>query len=61
MHGDLSFVLGRLRAAGVTQCVAVDLTNPAWSIPVVRVRIPGLSPYSVNMRRPGPRCFRHLL
>jgi len=61
LHGDLSFVLGRLRAAGVIQCVAVDLTNPAWSIPVVRVRIPGLSPYSVNMRRPGPRCFRHLL
>jgi ribosomal protein S12 methylthiotransferase accessory factor len=61
LHADLSFVLGRLRAAGVTQCVAVDLTNPAWSIPVARVRIPGLSPYSVNMRRPGPRCFRHLL
>ncbi len=61
LHADLSFVLGRLRQAGIGQCVAVDLTNPAWSIPVVRVRIPGLSPYSVNMRRPGPRCFRHLL
>jgi len=45
----------------VSQCIAVDLTNADWGIPVVRVRIPRLSPYSVNMRRLGPRCFRHLL
>ena len=61
LHADLRFLLARLRATGVSQCVAVDLTNGSWSIPVVRVRIPGLSSYSVNMRRPGPRCFRHLL
>jgi ribosomal protein S12 methylthiotransferase accessory factor len=61
LHADLRFLLARLPAAGVSQCVAVDLTNASWSIPVVRVRIAGLSPYSVNMRRPGPRCFRHLL
>jgi ribosomal protein S12 methylthiotransferase accessory factor len=61
LHADLRFLLARLPKAGVSQCVAVDLTNASWSIPVVRVRIAGLSPYSVNMRRPGPRCFRHLL
>jgi len=61
LHADLCFLLQRLRAAGVPQCIAVDLTNADWAIPVVRVRIPGLSPYSVNMRRLGPRCFRHLL
>jgi ribosomal protein S12 methylthiotransferase accessory factor len=61
LRADLEFLLGRLAKAGVGQCVAVDLTRPAWSIPVVRVRIPGLSPYCGNMRRPGPRCFRHLL
>ena len=61
LRADLEFLLERLAKVGVRQCVAVDLTRPAWSIPVVRVRIPGLSPYSVNMRRPGPRCFRHLL
>jgi len=61
LHADFRFLLERLRAAGVTQCVAVDLTDPRWSIPVVRVRIAGLTSYSVNMRRPGPRCFRHLL
>jgi ribosomal protein S12 methylthiotransferase accessory factor len=58
---DLAHLLGRLASAGVAQCIAVDLTHPAWAIPVVRVRIPGLSSYYVNMRRPGPRCFRHLL
>jgi ribosomal protein S12 methylthiotransferase accessory factor len=61
LRADLEFLLARLAAAGLRQCVAVDVTRPAWSIPVVRVRIPGLSPYCVNQRRPGPRCFRHLL
>ena len=61
LHADLSFLLERLAKAGVGECVAVDLTDPRWSIPVVRVRIAGLSPYSVNMRRPGTRCLRHLL
>jgi ribosomal protein S12 methylthiotransferase accessory factor len=61
LYADFRFVLERLTKAGVRECVAVDLTDPRWSIPVVRVRIAGLSPYSVNMRRPGPRCFRHLL
>jgi ribosomal protein S12 methylthiotransferase accessory factor len=61
LHADLRFLLDRLRAAGLGPCVAVDLTHPRWSIPVVRVRVAGLSCYSVNMRRVGPRCFRHLL
>jgi ribosomal protein S12 methylthiotransferase accessory factor len=61
LHADFRFLLERLAHAGVPQCVAVDVTDPRWSIPVVRVRIAGLSPYSVNMRRPGPRCFRHLV
>jgi ribosomal protein S12 methylthiotransferase accessory factor len=61
LHADLQFLLGRLATVGLRQCVAVDLTDSRWSIPVVRVRVAGLSAYSVNMRRPGPRCFRHLL
>jgi ribosomal protein S12 methylthiotransferase accessory factor len=61
LRADLGFLLDRLRAAGLGACVAVDLTDPRWSIPVVRVRVAGLSCYSVNMRRVGPRCFRHLL
>lgn len=61
LHADFRFLLDRLTGARVGPCVAVDLTDPRWSIPVVRVRIAGLTSYSVNMRRPGPRCFRHLL
>jgi ribosomal protein S12 methylthiotransferase accessory factor len=61
LKADLDFLLAGLTRVGVRHCVVVDLTHPTWSIPVVRVRIAGLSPYCVNMRRPGPRCFRHLL
>ena len=61
LKADLDFLLARLARVGVRQCIVADLTRPAWSIPVVRVRIAGLSPYCVNLRRVGPRCFRHLL
>jgi ribosomal protein S12 methylthiotransferase accessory factor len=61
LHADYRFLLDRLARARLRPCVAVDLTDPRWSIPVVRVRIAGLSCYAVNMRRPGPRCWRHLL
>jgi YcaO-like protein with predicted kinase domain len=39
---DLAWLLQRLRGAGITQVVAVDLTRPDLAIPVVRVVIPGL-------------------
>lgn len=55
------FLLNRLAGAGVRRCVVVDLTRPAWGIPVVRVRVDRLSPYCVNKRRPGARCLRYLL
>lgn len=61
LHADLEFLVRRLAKTGVRQCVAVDLTHPSWSIPVVRVRIAGLASYHPNKRRVGPRCFRHLL
>lgn len=58
---ELSFLIERLACAGIRHCVAVDLTRPDWAIPVVRVRIAGLSEYCVNNRRPGARCLRYLL
>jgi ribosomal protein S12 methylthiotransferase accessory factor len=58
---DLRFVLQQLKAAGFDQAVAVDLTRPDLEVPVVRVRVPGLSSFYVNRRRPGWRCLRHLL
>ena len=56
---DLRWELDRLRAAGISRVVAVDLTRPDFGIPVVRVVIPGLEgdirhPHYV----PGPRTHR---
>lgn len=39
---DLDHQLSRLRAVGITEAVAVDLTKPEFGIPVVRVVVPGL-------------------
>ena len=39
---DLQWELERLRSAGITRVVAIDLTRPDFAIPVVRVVIPGL-------------------
>ncbi|HSO00063.1 MAG TPA: YcaO-like family protein, partial [Candidatus Nanopelagicales bacterium] len=41
---DVSSELDRLRAAGIDEVVAVDLTRPELGIPVVRAVIPGLEP-----------------
>jgi ribosomal protein S12 methylthiotransferase accessory factor len=56
---DLAWELHRVRAIGVTQVIAIELTKPAIGIPVVRVVIPGLegihdAPGYVT----GPRCRR---
>ena len=39
---DLRWELERLRSAGITQVIVVDLARPEFAIPVVRVVIPGL-------------------
>ena len=39
---DVTWALERLRAVGIRQVVAVNLTKPELDIPVVRVLIPGL-------------------
>jgi YcaO-like protein with predicted kinase domain len=39
---DIAWELDRLRAVGIDQVVAVDLTKPEFGIPVVRMIIPGL-------------------
>jgi YcaO-like protein with predicted kinase domain len=54
---DLRWELERLRSAGITRVVAVDLSRPDFEIPVVRVVIPGLEG---DIRHPnylpGPRA-----
>jgi ribosomal protein S12 methylthiotransferase accessory factor len=39
---DVAWELARLRSAGISQVVAVDLTREEFGIPVVRVVVPGL-------------------
>ena len=58
---DLETLLSALRRAGTPRCLVADLTRRDLGIPVVRVRVPGLSAFCLNMRRFGPRCTRWLL
>lgn len=58
---DLEWLLDRLASAGLRQVLVTDLTRPDLGIPVVRVRVPGLSFFFGNRRRIGWRCLRHLL
>jgi len=58
--GDLDWLLRRLRAIGIEQVIAVDLTKETVGLPVVRMVVPGLeglndggSPYA-----PGARARR---
>jgi YcaO-like protein with predicted kinase domain len=42
LEGDVAWVLERLRAAGLSEAVVVDLSKPELGIPVVRVVVPRL-------------------
>lgn len=54
---DVDAVLDRLRTAGLTEVVAVDLTKPELGIPVVKIVIPGLEFYSLFVGyAPGRRA-----
>jgi ribosomal protein S12 methylthiotransferase accessory factor len=58
---DLRFLIDRVKRAGCERVVVTDLTRPELALPVVRVRVPGLSSFVVNRRRIDWRCLRHLL
>jgi len=53
-----AWLLERLRAIGVEQAIAVDLTRPEFGVPVVRVIVPGLegSDHHHSQYWPGPRA-----
>jgi ribosomal protein S12 methylthiotransferase accessory factor len=57
-EAEVNWLLGRLRAIGVRQAIAVDLTQSAYGIPVVRVVVPGLegSDHHRAQYLPGPRA-----
>lgn len=58
---DMSFLLARLEAIGIERVIVTELTRSNWGVPVVRVRVPGLSCFLVNRRRVDLRCLRHLV
>ena len=39
---EVAWIRDRLATAGIRQAVAIDLTRPAFGVPVVRVVVPGL-------------------
>jgi YcaO-like protein with predicted kinase domain len=55
---DLAWMLDRLRAVGIQEVMAVDLTRPESGTPVVRVVIPGLEgPDDHDRYVPGARVL----
>jgi ribosomal protein S12 methylthiotransferase accessory factor len=61
LRDELRFLMNRVLDAGLERIIVCDLTRRDLDIPVVRVRVPGLSSFFVNRRRVGWRCLRHLL
>lgn len=54
---DLTQLLARLKSTGLSQVIAVDLTNEQFGIPVVRIIVPGLEVHDeLNRLKPGPRA-----
>lgn len=58
---EIALVLERLSSAGLTQVIVVDMTRKSLGLPVVRVRVPGLSLFAIDRHRVGWRSARHLL
>ncbi len=61
LSDDVDFVLSCLQTQGVGHVIVADLTKAEFQIPVVRVRVPGLSSFVMDRRRLGWRCARFLL
>lgn len=59
--GDVDIIIQQLQAVGIDQVIVVNLSDPELDIPVVRVRVPGLSQFMVDRQRIGWRCMRHVL
>jgi len=61
LQEDLTWLRNRLIEAGFVKILRIDLTRPEIQIPVVRIRVPGLSNFAVNKSRVGWRSLRFLL
>ncbi len=58
-EAEVAWLLDRLRSIGLSQVVAVDLTQPRFGIPVARVVVPGLegSDHDPSQYAPGARAL----
>jgi len=54
---EIKLILNRLRKAGLTRAIIVDLTNPNYGIPVVRAIVPGLENFEVAKLFKGTDLF----
>lgn len=61
LSDDVEFILSRLQALGVRHVIVTNLAKAEFQIPVVRVRVAGLSSFVMDRRRLGWRCARFLL
>ncbi len=61
VESDLEHILDCLQAAGFDSAVVVDLRQPEYGIPVVRVLVPGLEGDAEEGALPGPRARQALL
>jgi ribosomal protein S12 methylthiotransferase accessory factor len=62
LEARLRVLLERIVAAGLRNCVVVDLTRADLGVPVVRVLVPGLAgPFGDTSRRPALRLLRTLV
>ncbi len=52
---DIEVVLDHLVGQGFEKVIVVELTRPELEVPVVRVIIPGMEIYAMDMDRLGPR------
>jgi ribosomal protein S12 methylthiotransferase accessory factor len=60
LDADIGFLTAALSAAGFGRILVADLTHPAIGLPVVRIRVPGLSSFVMDRSRVGARCLRLL-
>jgi len=58
-EAEVEWLIGRLRAIGLRQAIALDLTQPEYGLPVARMVVPGLEGADHNPAQyaPGPRAL----
>jgi ribosomal protein S12 methylthiotransferase accessory factor len=61
LETEIDLILGKLQSAGLKQAIVIDLSRQSLDLPVVRVRVPGLSLFAIDHRRVGWRSGRYLL